>query len=230
MIRPFVHHDVQRNHQFLAQILVHHSDLLHTKLVASDHRHESRRPIAAQPALVFARAAATDGEEDRVHGADRRGDEMPDWVANKAARCERKRRVKTIVGAFAERPKLPKMLRRKDLFDTVANGWEQGLFVLSLQRPDGSTRTWWRTRIDEEALNDDALEAVQNPAAVLDAIDANLLAPWKLEGLDWKNGVKIADLFSHSDGYVLTIDHPEEGWTEEKNLGSAGRWAEALCT
>ena len=81
------------------------------------------------------------------------------------------------MGAFAERPKLPKMLRRKDLFDTVANGCEQGLFVLSLQRPDGSTRTWWRARIDEEAINDDALEAVQNPAAVLDAIDANLLGP-----------------------------------------------------
>ncbi|MDB5610682.1 MAG: hypothetical protein JWP25_7582 [Bradyrhizobium sp.] len=131
---------------------------------------------------------------------------------------EPKRRVKTIVGAFSERPKLPKMLRRKDLFDTVANGCEQGLFVLSLQRPDGSTRTWWRARIDEEALNDDALEAVQNPAAVLDAIDANLLAPSKLEGLDWKNGVKVADLISYFDGYVLTIDHPEEGWTEQKSI------------
>lgn len=131
---------------------------------------------------------------------------------------EDRRRVKTIVGAFAEQPKLPKMLRRKDLLDTVANGCEQGLFVLSLQRPDGSTRTWWRARIDEEALNDDALEAVQNPAAVLDAIDANLLAPWKLEGLDWKNGVKVADLVSYFDGYVLTIDHPEEGWTEQKPI------------
>ncbi|MBR0752117.1 ATP-binding protein [Bradyrhizobium jicamae] len=131
---------------------------------------------------------------------------------------EDRRRVKTIVGAFAEQPKLPKMLRRKDLLDTVANGCEQGLFVLSLQRPDGSARTWWRTQIDEEALNDDALEAVQNPAAILDSLDSNLLAPSKLEGLDWKNGVKIADLISYFDGYVLTIDHPEEGWTEQKAI------------
>ncbi|UPJ59725.1 DUF499 domain-containing protein [Bradyrhizobium sp. 192] len=131
---------------------------------------------------------------------------------------EDRRRVKTIVGAFAEQPKLPKMLRRKDLLDTVANGCEQGLFVLSLQRPDGSARTWWRTQIDEEALNDDALEAVQNPAAILDGIDASLLAPSKLEGLDWKNGVKVADLISYFGGYVLTIDHPEDGWTEQKPI------------
>ena len=62
---------------------------------------------------------------------------------------EDRRRVKTIVGAFAERPKLPKMLRRKDLLDTVSNGCEQGLYVLSLPRPDGSARTWWRAQIDE---------------------------------------------------------------------------------
>ena len=66
---------------------------------------------------------------------------------------EDRRRVKTIVGAFAERPKLPKMLRRKDLFDTVSNGCEQGLYVLSLPRPDGSARTWWRAQIDESGAD-----------------------------------------------------------------------------
>jgi hypothetical protein len=131
---------------------------------------------------------------------------------------EDRRRVKTIVGAFAERQKLPKMLRRKDLLDTVSNGCVQGLYVLSLPRPDKSERTWWRTPIDEAALADDALEAVQNNAAVLDALDPALLTPGRLEGLDWKNGVKVADLVSYFDGYVLTIDHPDEGWTEEKSI------------
>lgn len=131
---------------------------------------------------------------------------------------EDRRRVKTIVGAFAERPKLPKMLRRKDLLDTVANGCEQGLFVLSLQRPDGSARTWWRTQADEAAFTDDALEAVQNSAAELNTLDPSLLAPGKLDELDWKSGVKVADLVSYFDGYVLTIDHPDEGWTEQKAI------------
>jgi hypothetical protein len=131
---------------------------------------------------------------------------------------EDRRRVKTIVGAFAERPKLPKMLRRKDLLDTVSNGCDQGLFVLSLPRPDGTARTWWRVRIDDEVLTDDALEAVQNSKAVLDWVDPGLLTPGRLDGLDWNNGVKVADLVSYFDGFVLTIDHPDEGWTEEKAI------------
>jgi hypothetical protein len=131
---------------------------------------------------------------------------------------EDRRRVKNIVGAFAERPNLPKMLRRKDLLETVSNGCTQGLYVLSLPRPDGTARTWWRTPIDEVALTDDALEAVQNSAALLDALDPALLTPGKLEGLDWNNGLKVADLVTYFDGYTLTIDHPDEGWTEEKPI------------
>lgn len=131
---------------------------------------------------------------------------------------EDRRRVKTIVGAFAERPKLPKMLRRKDLLETVANGCLQGLYVLSLPRPDGTARTWWRMPVEEEVLADDALEAVQNKAAVLDALDPGLLAPGKLEGLDFRNGLKVADLVTYFDGFTLTIDHPDEGWTEEKPI------------
>jgi len=131
---------------------------------------------------------------------------------------EGRRRVKTIVGAFAERPKLPKMLRHKDLLDTVSNGCMQGLYVLSLARPDGTERTWWRMPIDDSSLADDALEAVQNSAALLDTLDPSLLAPGRLEGLEWKNGLKVADLVAYFDGNVLTIDHPDEGWTEEKPI------------
>jgi hypothetical protein len=131
---------------------------------------------------------------------------------------EPRQRVKTIVGAFAERPKLPKMLRRKDLLETVSNGCTLGLYVLSLSRPDGSARTWWRTAINAAELTDDALEAVQNNSAVLDTLDPGLLEPGKLEGLDWKNGVKVADLINYFEGHILTIDHPDEGWTEEKPI------------
>ena len=83
--------------------------------------------------------------------------------------------------------------------------------VLSLPRPDGSARTWWRMPIDEAALTDDALEAVQNSAAVLDTLDPALLVPGKLEGLDWKNGLKVADSCHYFDGSHLTIDHPGRG-------------------
>jgi hypothetical protein len=131
---------------------------------------------------------------------------------------EKRLRVKTIVGAFAARPKLPKMLRRRDLLETVANGCEQGLFVLSLKRPDGSFRTWWRTRIDDAALNDDGLEAVQNTAATLEGVDVSLLAPGKLDGLSWDDGLKVSELASYFDGKVLTIEHQDEGWSEQKAI------------
>jgi hypothetical protein len=129
---------------------------------------------------------------------------------------EDRRRVKTIIGAFAERPSLPKMLRRKDLLETVANGCQQGLFVLALKRPNGSFRTWWRTMVDETALSDDTLEAIQNSSAILESIDASLMVPGKLEGLDWDAGVKIGDLVAYFNGHVVSIEHPEDNWTEEK--------------
>jgi hypothetical protein len=87
-----------------------------------------------------------------------------------------------------------------------------------LPRPDGSACTWWRIPVDEVALNDDALVTVQNNFAILDTLDPSLLVPGKLEGLDWKNGLKVADLVTYFDGHTLTIDHPEEGWTEEKPI------------
>jgi hypothetical protein len=51
---------------------------------------------------------------------------------------------------------------------------------------------------------------------VLDGVAPELLAHGKLDGFGWKNGVKVADLVSYFDGYVLTIDHPDEGWTEQR--------------
>lgn len=56
------------------------------------------------------------------------------------------------------------------------------------------TPPWWRTRVDETALADDNLEAVQNSAATLESLDPGLLAPGVLEGLTWANGVKVSDL------------------------------------
>ena len=71
---------------------------------------------------------------------------------------EPSRRVKDLTGAFAENPKLPKMLRRKEILDTIDQGVLDGIFVTSLVRPDKSIKTWWRTRIDEAALAEPALE------------------------------------------------------------------------
>lgn len=84
-----------------------------TKVSANASRHkamsygrmiEAEKKLAAEVSGWFAQAEATDTTEDGEHGADRRGDEMPDWVANKAARLERIRAAKVALEAEAKAP------------------------------------------------------------------------------------------------------------------------------
>ena len=96
---------------------------------------------------------------------------------------EDSRRVKDLVGAFAQFPKLPKMLRPKEVLDTVVHGVRQGTWVARLVRPDRTARTFWRTEVDETALQDPALEVLLPEAAELGGIAPDLLVHEKLPGL-----------------------------------------------
>lgn len=74
------------------------------KAMSYQRMREAEAKLAAEVASWFARAAAADAEEDRVHGPDRRGDEMPQWVANKHARLQRLRAAKAALEAEAKTP------------------------------------------------------------------------------------------------------------------------------
>jgi predicted nucleic acid-binding Zn-ribbon protein len=50
--------------------------------------------LEAEVAKWFAVADSTDAEEDKLYGADKTGEEMPDWVADKKRRAERIRQAK----------------------------------------------------------------------------------------------------------------------------------------
>ncbi len=91
--------------------------------------------------------------------------------------------VKDLVGAFAERSDLPKMLGREAILDTLVAGCLDGLFAMRLARPDRSYRTFWRERPDDIALKDSALEVVLPEAATLSSLSPSLLAPGVLPGL-----------------------------------------------
>ena len=52
---------------------------------------ETEKRLTSEVSAWFARAEATDAEEDRAHGSDRRGDEMPDWVAKATLEAEAKK-------------------------------------------------------------------------------------------------------------------------------------------
>lgn len=96
---------------------------------------------------------------------------------------ETSRRVRNLAGAFAQLPHLPKMLKAKAILDTLSEGCAQGIFVLKLTRPDGTSRTWWMSRPDETALNDSALELVLPEAAELGELSPDIAALKKLPGL-----------------------------------------------
>ncbi|UJS18027.1 MAG: DUF499 domain-containing protein [Candidatus Jettenia sp.] len=95
---------------------------------------------------------------------------LPHGPYNLWRQGETSRRVKDLAGAFAQLPHLPKMIKTKAILDTLAEGCEQGTFVLRLTRPDSTFRTWWMSRPDENALNDPALELVLPEFAELNEI------------------------------------------------------------
>ena len=97
--------------------------------------------------------------------------------------AETSRRVKDLAGAFAQLPHLPKTLKSQAIVETLVEGCVQGTFVLKLMRPDRTFRTWWRTRPDDAALADAALELVLPEAAELGDIPGELLAPKVLPNL-----------------------------------------------
>ena len=82
-----------------------------TKIRANASKHKAmsyRRMKTAEPALAaevaqwLAQAAALDAREDEAYGVDRRGDELPDWVANKRQRLEKIRVAKAALEADAQ--------------------------------------------------------------------------------------------------------------------------------
>lgn len=132
---------------------------------------------------------------------------LPDGPYNLWHSGETARRVKDLAGAFAQLPHLPKMLKASAILDTLVEGCDKGAFVLRLTRPDKTSRTWWMSRPDENALNDAALELVLPGAADLTVLSPVLLAPGKLPGL-WSGDeitVKTAiDYFSGSK--IVQVD------------------------
>jgi transposase len=81
-----------------------------TKLKANASKHKAmsygrmkqeETRLAAEVAKWFAEADAADAEENHRYGADRRGDELPSWVADKQQRLERIRQARAALEAEA---------------------------------------------------------------------------------------------------------------------------------
>ena len=126
---------------------------------------------------------------------------------------ENTRRVKDLVGAFARFPKLPKMLRRRDILNTVAQGVLSGILVAQVVRPDQTTKTFWRTEIDQHVLEDPSLEVLLPEAATLSDIGYTLLGYNALPGLWTSEEVLVKDIRDYFSGErIVTV--PREGYDD----------------
>lgn len=138
---------------------------------------------------------------------------LPDGPYNLWKGGETSRRVKDLAGAFAQLPHLPKMLKSSAIVETLVEGCVQGTFVLKLTRPDRTFRTWWRTRPDDAALGDPAMELVLPEAAELGEISGNLLAPKTLPDLWTGDEITVQSVIGYFDGTkVVQVD--KGGFTE----------------
>ncbi len=149
---------------------------------------------------------------------------LPDGPYNLWRPGETSRRASDLVRAFAQFPHLPKMLRQKDIAETLAIGTEKGYFVLRLTRPDKSLRTIWRRRPSETDLLERDLEVVLPEAAELTGLDGGILAPGALPGLwpDKMGHVTVAKVIQFFDGkHVGKI--PRQGYEEVFRIPMASR-------
>jgi hypothetical protein len=134
---------------------------------------------------------------------------------------ETSRRVKDLSGAFAQMPHLPKMLKAQAILDTLSEGCAQGAFVLRLNRPDGSFRTWWRTQPDETAMNDSALELILPEAAELADLPPALLLPGTLPEL-WPGDELAVQAVLDYFGGGKVVQVQREGYQEPVAIPKAG--------
>ena len=132
---------------------------------------------------------------------------------------EHARRIKDLVGAFAQFPKLPKMLRSREILETVLQGVLDGIWVARVTRPDKTCKTFWRTAVDEPVLRDPGLEVLLPEHAALTEITPGLLERGNLPGL-WKDSqISVQDVYDYfagghtvsvpRDGYEDTLDIPK---------------------
>ena len=126
---------------------------------------------------------------------------------------EPSRRVKDLVGAFAQFPKLPKMLRGKEILDTIVQGVQQGIWVAQIVRPDRTVKTFWHTTIDEPVLKDASLEVSLPEFATLSELAPDLLAYQKLPVLWSGEEISVQDVYDYfAGGHTVTL--PKEGYED----------------
>ena len=179
--------------------------------VNSDNRvHAFRVTVASDPLFATIKADRRARIQETAINAEAL---MPDGPYELWRDDESSRRVKDLASAFAEQPRLPKMLQADEIVATINRGVEDGLFVASLPRPDGTAKTWWRTPIDERKRSEPALEVFLPNRTTVSDLDPAVLTPGVLPEL-WKdNSITVTsaiDYFAAGRTVIASRDGCEE--------------------
>ncbi len=168
-------------------------------------------PAADEPLFTRIKASPASRIQETAISADAL---LPDGPYNLWHDGETSRRVKDLVGAFAQFPHLPKMLNRRAILDTLLLGCREGQFVLRVSRPDRSVRSYWREDPPEADTKEPSLELVLPEAAELTELAAPLLEPGRLPSLWGGSTITLADLSKYFSGKT-TVTVPREGYEEK---------------
>lgn len=138
---------------------------------------------------------------------------MPGGPYDLWAESETSRRVKDLVSAFARSPKLPKMLRRREILNTIGQGVLSGILVARIVRPDRTAKTYWRTAVEQHILEDSDLEVLLPEAATLSDVDHTLLAYGSLPELWPAKEITVESVHQYFAGdHTVTV--PREGYDD----------------
>jgi len=96
---------------------------------------------------------------------------------------EKAKRAKDFVAAFAQFPRLPRLLGPGVLQASLARGVREGKIVLQIPRGDGSIRTLWRVEPSPDDLSRPETEVVPVAHGALHEVQPELLLPERCEGL-----------------------------------------------
>jgi len=136
---------------------------------------------------------------------------------------ETARRLKDLVGAFAQFSQLPKMLNRKAILDTLLDGCRNGVFVLRLPRPDHTFKTFWHEEPDESVIGDPGLEVVLSQSAKLSELPSKLLSPGALPELWHNEELLLKVLYSYFSGRAVKFTREGYEYEEEIVIPGADR-------
>jgi hypothetical protein len=130
-------------------------------------------------------------------------------------------RVNDLEKAFAQFYRLPKMLNRRAIIETLLDGCRNGLFVLRSTRSDQSYRTFWYDAPDLASVKDLHLDVVLSEEASLTTIPTRLLSPGTLPQLWHGPELQLHELYRYFSGQTISIKY--EGYEEPFTIPQASR-------